>query len=161
MFVWRLFQNRLPTKANLFRRGIIPREAQICVGGCGMQEMDVHLFLNCGNFWSDLSYGSQFVGCSYRVSFNHSGAFSTIWYVFRTCKIAVLFHVFGMVWELLGLSGRKEMIDFFKSKKTPFFSFWRALNLFPFGGIRQSLLLLLISLMIGARTIYILVCLAS
>jgi len=36
IFVWRLFRNRLPTKDNLFHRGIIHMEDQMCVGGCGM-----------------------------------------------------------------------------------------------------------------------------
>ena len=31
----RLFRNRLPTKYNLFSRGIIPQDSQLCVGGCG------------------------------------------------------------------------------------------------------------------------------
>lgn len=50
IFVWRLFGNRLPTKANLFRRGIIHFEDQMCAGGCGMQETNDHLYLNCGFF---------------------------------------------------------------------------------------------------------------
>ena len=50
IFACRLFRNRLPTKVNLFRRGIIQYEDQMCVGGCGVQETNEHLFLNCGVF---------------------------------------------------------------------------------------------------------------
>lgn len=54
VFSWRLFRNRLPTRANLFRRGIISHEAQFCVSGCGLQETGNHLFLTCclfGQIW--------------------------------------------------------------------------------------------------------------
>jgi len=40
----------LPTKGNLFRRGIVQHDDQMCVGGCRVQETIVHLFLNCGIF---------------------------------------------------------------------------------------------------------------
>jgi len=50
IFAWRLFRNRLPTKDNLFRRGIVHYEDQMCAGGCGMQETKYHLLLNCGFF---------------------------------------------------------------------------------------------------------------
>jgi len=54
VFAWRLFWNRLPTKVNLFQRGIIPHETQLCVGGCGLQETENHMFLTCplfGQIW--------------------------------------------------------------------------------------------------------------
>lgn len=54
VFAWRLFQNRLPSKTNLFRRGIIPFEAQMCVSGCSQQEFENHVFLSCpffGQLW--------------------------------------------------------------------------------------------------------------
>jgi hypothetical protein len=35
IFAWRLIQNRLPTKVNLFRRGVIHNEAQLCVSWYG------------------------------------------------------------------------------------------------------------------------------
>jgi len=50
MFAWRLFRNRLSTKMNLFRRGIISHEARFCVSGCGLQEIENHLFLTCSLF---------------------------------------------------------------------------------------------------------------
>ena len=49
-FAWRLFRSPLPTKVNLFRRRIIPSEAQWCVTGCDIQESENHLYLNCGVF---------------------------------------------------------------------------------------------------------------
>lgn len=35
VFALRLFRHGLPTKTSLFRRDIIPSEAQLCVSGCG------------------------------------------------------------------------------------------------------------------------------
>jgi len=36
---------------NLYRRGVIPLEAQMCVAaGCGFQETENHLFLSCPLF---------------------------------------------------------------------------------------------------------------
>jgi len=54
VFAWHLFRNRLPSKTNLFRRGIISYKAQLCVSGCGHQESESHLFLTCplfGQLW--------------------------------------------------------------------------------------------------------------
>jgi hypothetical protein len=54
VFFWRLFWNRLPSKSNLVRQGIIPSEAQLCVTGCGLQESADHLFFSCdffGKIW--------------------------------------------------------------------------------------------------------------
>jgi len=47
IFAWRLVRNRLSTKVNLFRRGVIHYEAQSCVSGCGLSESSDHLFLLC------------------------------------------------------------------------------------------------------------------
>jgi hypothetical protein len=44
IFAWRLFRNRLPTKGNLFRRGIIHHDDQMCVGGCEVQELLIIYF---------------------------------------------------------------------------------------------------------------------
>jgi len=46
VFVWRLFRNRLPSKTNLLCRGIILPEARFCFSGCGLHELDSHLFLS-------------------------------------------------------------------------------------------------------------------
>jgi len=50
VFAWRIFHNRLPTKENLFRRGIFQHDAQMCVTGCGLVESYVHLFLHFNVF---------------------------------------------------------------------------------------------------------------
>jgi len=50
LFAWRLLRDRLPTKDNLFRRGVIAANDRLCVGGCGSLESTPHLFLHCNVF---------------------------------------------------------------------------------------------------------------
>jgi len=57
VFAWRLFQNQLPTKDNLFRRNVI--DNNLCVSGCGSMETANHLFLHCsffGSVWNCILY---------------------------------------------------------------------------------------------------------
>ncbi|MCH86847.1 70 kDa peptidyl-prolyl isomerase, partial [Trifolium medium] len=51
VFAWRFLANRIPTRDNLFKRGILNIDAQHCVMGCGSDETLSHLFFVC-----DLSY---------------------------------------------------------------------------------------------------------
>jgi len=52
LFAWRLFRDRLPSKNNLFRRGVISNDALLCATGCGIEETSEHLFLHCNIFGS-------------------------------------------------------------------------------------------------------------
>ena len=47
---WRLLHNLLPTQDNLVMRCVLHHDANQCVGGCGLQEIATHLFLNCDTF---------------------------------------------------------------------------------------------------------------
>ncbi|XP_058764618.1 uncharacterized protein LOC131638082 [Vicia villosa] len=48
IFGWRLLKDRLATKEQLIRRGIIePNDERLCVFGCGLLEDSKYLFLNC------------------------------------------------------------------------------------------------------------------
>jgi len=48
IFAWRLFQNRIPTKDNLQRRGILHSTDITCAAvGCDSTETTTHLFLQC------------------------------------------------------------------------------------------------------------------
>ncbi|GAU40087.1 hypothetical protein TSUD_151310 [Trifolium subterraneum] len=47
IFIWRLFLNRLPTKDNLLRRGVIEVHQVLCATNCGKSENATHLFLQC------------------------------------------------------------------------------------------------------------------
>ena len=47
LMVRRLLRNRLLTKDNLLRWGVIHIDASTCVAGCGAPETALHLFLTC------------------------------------------------------------------------------------------------------------------
>ncbi|GAU48354.1 hypothetical protein TSUD_267790 [Trifolium subterraneum] len=47
IFVWRLFLNRLPTKDNLHKRGVIDTSQLSCATTCGKVEDNDHLFFQC------------------------------------------------------------------------------------------------------------------
>ncbi|GAU10824.1 hypothetical protein TSUD_425310, partial [Trifolium subterraneum] len=47
VFAWRFMENRIPTRDNLFKRGILNFDAQHCVLGCGFNETLSHLFFTC------------------------------------------------------------------------------------------------------------------
>jgi hypothetical protein len=56
--VWQIFQNRVATKVNLYRRGVIDKRSIRCVGECGAEETTSHLFFECPVFagiWSKIS----------------------------------------------------------------------------------------------------------
>jgi len=48
--VWRLFQNRIATKDNLHKRGVLGQDNLHCVGGCGREESVSHFFFECPLF---------------------------------------------------------------------------------------------------------------
>lgn len=48
--VWRLFQNRLATRDNLSKRGVLDQNSIQCVGDCGREESVSHLFFECPLF---------------------------------------------------------------------------------------------------------------
>jgi hypothetical protein len=105
IFAWRLFRNRLPTKVNLFQRGIIHFEAQSCVSGCGSSETSDHLFLLCNHFgmvwylvrqWLGvytadpltlvdhfIQFGSSAGYSKVRCSFMHLIWFATSWVIWK------------------------------------------------------------------------------
>jgi len=48
--VWRLLRNWWPTNDNLMRRGVISTGSQLCVSGCGDNELLDHLLIHCPTF---------------------------------------------------------------------------------------------------------------
>ncbi|GAU28189.1 hypothetical protein TSUD_313480 [Trifolium subterraneum] len=64
ILVWRLLRDRLPTKANLVTRGILPLAAYQCVSGCGAAETAQHLFISCSTFGSLWPLVSSWIGSS-------------------------------------------------------------------------------------------------
>jgi hypothetical protein len=64
LFAWRLFRDRLPTKSNLIRRGVISGDAISCVAGCGLEESSEHLFLHCNIFGAIWHYTYRWLNVS-------------------------------------------------------------------------------------------------
>lgn len=48
--VWRMLQNRIATKDNLAKRGVLGPGILLCEGGCGREEYVSHLFFRVSNF---------------------------------------------------------------------------------------------------------------
>lgn len=48
--VWRDLNNRIPTKDNLFRRGVLSHSQLGCVEDCGSEESITHTFFECPVF---------------------------------------------------------------------------------------------------------------
>jgi len=67
---WRLLKDRLPTRSNLHRRGIIQVEGDTCVSGCGQVESAPHLFLHCAVFGSLWQHIRSWIGVSGADPFN-------------------------------------------------------------------------------------------
>jgi hypothetical protein len=62
ILAWRLLRDRLPTKLNLVRRGLLSVAAARCVAGCGHDESATHLFLHCDTFGSLWQHIRSWIG---------------------------------------------------------------------------------------------------
>ena len=75
LFAWRLFRDRLPTKDNLLRRGVIPFDSRLCVVGCDSVETSTHLLLHCSTFGSVWQLLLRWLGFSTALPFGVIGHF--------------------------------------------------------------------------------------
>jgi hypothetical protein len=62
--VWRLFQNRVATKDNLIKRGVLDQSSSQCGRGCGFNELVSHLFFKCPIFTGVWYSTSKWLGIS-------------------------------------------------------------------------------------------------
>ena len=93
----------MPTKDNLFHRGVIDNDSRMCVAGCGFQESSHHLFLHCNVFGSVWHCIYKWIGVvavtPYKVpdhfnQFSYSGNVSKV----RSSIIQVIW--FASAWEI-------------------------------------------------------------
>jgi len=133
VFAWRLFRDRLPTKDNLLRRGVITHDSRMCVAGCDFVESSSHLFLHCNIFGSvwHLIYSWIWILVT--------NPFSLALVVESERSGAQFYRLYGM--QLSRKSGRKETIGYLQAKKAPFFRWWIGLSPSPICGWRRSTLL--------------------
>jgi hypothetical protein len=64
ILAWRLLKDRLPTRSNLQRRGILAATDNSCLSGCGMEETASHIFLHCEVFGSLWQHIRSWIGMS-------------------------------------------------------------------------------------------------
>jgi len=64
ILAWQLLRDRLPTKNNLLRRGVIQPAATYCVVGCGNDETAIHMFLYCDTFGALWQHVRKWLGVS-------------------------------------------------------------------------------------------------
>lgn len=105
VFAWRIFQNTLPTKDNLFRRRKIPLDSQLCLSCCGSLESKNQFFFTCNvlsylwhlvynwlDIWSVNPFGivdhfAQFCGLAdfskFRLSIMHLLWFTCAWVIWK------------------------------------------------------------------------------
>lgn len=69
IFAWWLFRNRLSTKDNQIRRGVLNNDTCLCASGCGSLETATHLFLHCCIFGSVWHFILRWVGISLVLSY--------------------------------------------------------------------------------------------
>jgi hypothetical protein len=103
LFVWRLFQDRLPTKDNLFRRRVINFDAQLCIGGCGEVESSSHLLFHCKLFGSVWNHILRWMGCIAVLPLDaqsHYYQFSYIAGVALSRRSIIQVIWFATVWEI-------------------------------------------------------------
>ena len=75
LWTWHLFRDRLPTKDNFCRRGVIGNDSRLCFTVCGYVETSAHLFLHCNNFGSGWYHIYCWIGISSAVPFHVSDHF--------------------------------------------------------------------------------------
>jgi hypothetical protein len=82
IFAWRLLRDRLPTKENLAKRGIISVDSQMCCAGCKHVEDLKHLFLICpyyGALWPLVRAWLGIEGVKSQVISDHFAIYPLCW----------------------------------------------------------------------------------
>ena len=140
IFAWRLFRDRLPTKDNLLRRGVIPHDSRTYVAGCDCVESSSHLFLHCTTFGSVWHLIYNWIGVLVTNPLyvpNHFHQFGFSGGLGRKRRSILQVILFATVWEIW-----KEYNNrYLQANKAPFFRWWRGLRPSPICGWRRSTLL--------------------
>jgi len=103
VFVWHLLRNRLPTKDNLLRRGILHTDSCQCIAGCDSMKTVNHLFLHCSLFGTIWNCVRCWIGLSIAVPLNVSDHFSQFYFGGGRSQVQhTILNVvwFATVWEI-------------------------------------------------------------
>ncbi|GAU46085.1 hypothetical protein TSUD_239720 [Trifolium subterraneum] len=93
LFMWRLFLNRLPTKDNLHRRGVLDASGLLCATSCGQEETLDHLFFQCnmyGRIWPLISGWLGFEAVFPGSVDLHSTHFSGLGGASKSCNVLLI-----------------------------------------------------------------------
>ena len=138
IFAWRLFRNRLPTKDNLLRRGILNNDNCLCVAGCDSLEIVNHLFLHCSfsgsiwhliHRWIALSTTAPFSPSDHFTQFRLGGGGPHM----RKSLLNVIW--FATVWELW----KERNNRIFKSKECSILQLVDKIKLLSFSWLKMKL----------------------
>jgi len=103
LFAWQLFRDRLPTKDNLHRRGVIDHASTVCVAGCGLSESSNHLFLHYNIFGSVWHLIYRWLGIEAVVPYFVSDHFNQLSFnggIAKKRRLIIQVIWFATVWEI-------------------------------------------------------------
>lgn len=111
VLVWRLFQNRIPSKDNLCRRGVLAESQSGCVNGCGVVETASHLIFECPasiELWQKILLWLNHSSALHNNALQNLNQFAGLagWSRVHVARISVIW--FACVWILW--NRRNEMI---------------------------------------------------
>jgi len=118
VFAWHLFRDRLPTKDNLLRRGVINHDSRMCVAGCDSAESSCHLFLHCNIFGSAWHLIYRWIGVSVANPFyvpDHFHQFGFCGGIEKRQRSILQVIWFATVWEIW----KERNNRLFKGKECP------------------------------------------
>ena len=124
ILAWRLLWDRLPTKNNLFRRGIIQADNIGCVAGCELEESVSHLFLHCKIFGSLWQHVRCWIGISGADPHNIHDHFIQFIHSIGHSRTGRSFLQFGL----------NATTSYLITSKLPCYKFWKRLNISLIGG---------------------------
>ena len=140
LLAWRLFRDRLPTKDNLLRRGVINYDSKTCVAGCDLAESSPHLFLHCIIFGSVWHLIYSWIVSQWPPLFLCLTIFTSLASVAESgLSGGPFYRLYGM--QQFGKSGRNETIGCLKAKNAPFVRWLIGSKSSPICGWRRSTLL--------------------
>ena len=148
LFAWCLLCNRMPNEGILFRWGIITRDSQLFVSGCGNIE-STNLFFFAWNVFSSLWhlvhnwFGISSIdpfGITYHfLQFGRSTGASKA----RQSKMDLIW--FSCAWVIWNEWNNK----IFTNNTCSTIDFWMKLSCFPFCGWRKNMLILFLVIIVG------------
>ncbi|XP_058783462.1 uncharacterized protein LOC131658147 [Vicia villosa] len=101
VLAWRVWQNRIPTRDNLVKRGILVDSQNSCPFGSGEEESVAHIFFECSlawNAWSEVLRWLGFLYVSHNSAlqnFNHFAVITSTGRVLKTDLPSFGLRVFG------------------------------------------------------------------